>query len=238
MVAAIFAAQKGCTTSKFLEHRLGCGVTLIFQGFKITGGLHLCKRNPFLQQKKAGELGMKNHRHWPLRGCDYSLFLRGYIRIANEPFHRVESAVGSKGLFVHVGRRSQLWKWEIKQHIFKVAWEEPLKHRGLHLPWFLDWWNREGHQRSCEERQIHTDWRIYIWKSKLFGKALLLKIRLFIERGLMRKTSHAVGTCFHNTTSTNIDTNNTTDAYLLLDQSALMHYADIHLFIYPCPASV
>ena len=37
-----------------------------------------------------------------------AFFLRGYIRIANEPFHRVESAVGSKGLFVHVGRRSQL----------------------------------------------------------------------------------------------------------------------------------
>ena len=36
----------------------------------------------------------------------------------------------------------------------------------------------------------------------------------------------------------NIDTNYITDAYLLLDQSALMHYADVQLCIYPCPASV
>ena len=37
-----------------------------------------------------------------------SLVLRGYIRIASEPFHRVDSAVASKGLVVHVGRRSEL----------------------------------------------------------------------------------------------------------------------------------
>ena len=40
------------------------------------------------------------------------------------------------------------------------------------------------------------------------------------------------GTCFHNTTTTNNDTNITTGTNLLLDQSALMHYVDIQLCIY------